>query len=170
MSLRLIDCCRDREFISDFPYELAGAIHSDEFQQSIANINNARRKTLFEKIALVCPLLCSIIGLAILIVGLCLISLQSSVPWIVLDSVGVAVIVATGCIGLLVSICVTLTVVHRMEDAIAAESMRYSTRLPIPTRWRLNAYHFTVGSGKRRRSYTVYSVSSNVTEYDPPFM
>jgi arginine exporter protein ArgO len=134
MSLHLIDCCNDRQFNSDYPYELTGAINPDEFQQSINNINDARRKTPYEKIVLVGVLLCHIIGIALIVVGTCLIALRSSnIPFIVLVSVGGVAFIGTLCIWICISIFVTRSVVNRMKDAIAAESMRYSTRLPIPT-------------------------------------
>ncbi len=117
---------------------MAGIIHPDEFQQSIANINRARRATLCQKISILIMLLCLSVGVILIIVGASL--MKSLTP-----TVG-NVLLCTG-IGIMSSsafMLIFLMVLKRrrvgplqLRDAINFESMKYSTKLPVPTKWQL---------------------------------
>ena len=168
--LRFIGWCKFREFNSDFPEELAGIMHPDEFQQSIANINDARYMTLNEKMVFFALFSCLVIGIIILIVGISLVWLRSSTERIVLISVGTVILTVVSVVCVSALIAVSRLVETRMKEATATESIKYSTRRPMPIRWRLDTHHYTVEYGGNRHHYAQYAVSTVITHKSSHFV
>jgi len=129
---------RNPQFNSDFPEQLSGIIHPDEFQQSIGNINRACRPTLCEKILILFLFLCSLVGLLVFIVGIPVIWLSISALWIPLMSIGFVLFMGFFIAAILVSSQISRLCDTRLDKAIDAESKRYSLKLPVPTKWRLD--------------------------------
>jgi len=158
-----IVCCRSSQFSSDFPEELIGIIRPDEFQNSINNINRARQRTLCE-IIFSCTLILSLtLATTLVTTGLSIVWLPNRTIWIVLLSVGTAIIIV-----FIIQLC-TIRICHwrtdsrvpRMTLAIDAESMKYSTQLPVPIKWRLQSTtHTREDSDGDTIDYSVHSVSN----------
>jgi hypothetical protein len=119
-----------------------------EYRQSIKNINRARRKPLGQKIINLIFLLCLVVGVAVTIVGLVLINNTSSAVWIALTVIGIGVSV----LSLILSGCVLLnpfsSPADRLSSAVYAESSKYMTRRPIPTRWQLSLDPAAIGNSQ----------------------
>ncbi|UJR32721.1 hypothetical protein I4U23_020180 [Adineta vaga] len=134
--------CRSVRFRTDFPSELAGIIHPYEFQQSIKNINRARRPSFILRFASLIFIICMVIGFAVTIVGLALINNTDRTVWIVLTAIGIAVSV----ISIILSVCIAFNSYSSRTDqvieAVNAESLKYITRRPIPLSWRLKVDTF----------------------------
>jgi hypothetical protein len=134
---------RSPQFSLDFPKTLSGIIHPDEFQQSITNINRACGTTLREKILVFSLLLCSLIGLLIFIAGIPVIWLSIAALWIPLMTVGFVLFLSFLTIAIFVSSRVYRLCDTRLDKAVEAESKKYSTKLPVPTRWKLDMTIYT---------------------------
>ncbi|CAF1429629.1 unnamed protein product [Adineta steineri] len=133
-------CCRSTQFNSDFPPQLTGIIDPNEFFQSIDNINQARKWTLCEKIARFVTTFSVLIGPILLGVGLGLISLKKPAVYIPIICVGAIASLASVFMLIYVSIFVSKIRLKRLHNAVHDESVRYSTKLPTPTKWRINSY------------------------------
>ena len=140
------DSCRHSEFNSDFPQELSEIIHPVDFQQSIANINHARKKTLCEKILIFAIILCFVIAMIMAIAGIFLSSVEIMVAGIALLSVGSGMFVISIVISICVAKCIAWSIDTRMKEAIKRESMNHSAKLSIPITWRLHVTTQTIGS------------------------
>jgi hypothetical protein len=126
---------------------LNGIIHPAEFQQSIANINYARAKTLSEKIATFAVILCLLIAMIIAIVGFAVIWISTQAVWITLLSAGGGMFFVFLIIYLCVGLGISSKIKTRMKDAIHRESVKYSTKLSMPITWRLHVTSHTVSYG-----------------------
>ncbi len=133
-----IDFGHSLQFDSHYPNKLTGIIPPDEFEESIANINRAIRPTLYEKILIFSLFLCSLIGLLIFIAGISVIWLSISALWIPLMSIGFVVFMVFFTIVMFVSSWIYRSCDTRADRAVKAESMKYSMKRPVPTRWRLD--------------------------------
>ncbi|CAF1438866.1 unnamed protein product [Adineta steineri] len=112
----------------------------NEVYQSIDNINHARKWTLCEKIARFVTTFSVLIGPILLGVGLGLISLKKPAVYIPIICVGAIASLASVFMLIYVSIFVSRLRLKRLHNAVHAESVRYSTKLPTPTKWRINSY------------------------------
>ncbi|CAF1467440.1 unnamed protein product [Adineta steineri] len=81
-----------------------------------------------------------LIGPALLGAGLGLISLKNPAIYIPLICVGGVLLILGFCIGICVSFSLGVLRLKRLRNAVDAESLKYSTKLPIPTKWHLNSY------------------------------
>jgi hypothetical protein len=125
------------QFHFDFPNELIGIIRPDEFQQSIDNMNRARRLTLSEKILSFSLCLCIVVGSILFTTGLGTIATFIPALWIPILSVG-SVMSLSFCISIPVMTRINRSREARLQNAVDLESMKYSTKLPVPTVWRLD--------------------------------
>jgi len=139
---------------------LTRIIHPQEFYQSIDNINYARRRTFGEKIVYSILGLCFLLGLIIFIVGLALIAVPTKAVWIALIAGGGGISIVSLCIGVFVIFWINRLRTFRLNEAINAESMKYSTKLPIPTNWRLNVHTYT--STLIRNGNSVHTVHGEI--------
>jgi hypothetical protein len=77
---------------------------------------------------------------------------------------GGGISIASFCIGIVIIAWINLLRRRRLTEAINAESMKYSTKLPIPTKWRLNVFTYTTTRIRNGNSvntvHEVYSVSN----------
>jgi hypothetical protein len=98
------------------------------------------------------------------IAGFSTIWLPNIIIWIVLLSVGIAMIIVPIILICICSIChwrIDSRVVPRMTLAIDAESMKYSTQLPVPIKWRLQSTtHTREDPDGDTIDYSVHSVSN----------
>jgi hypothetical protein len=78
-----------------------------------------------------------LIGFVIFIVGVSLVWLSNRTVWIVSMSTGGGIFIAAQ-IFMFIYFWLIPPNYRRFTDAVNAESMKYSTRIPIPTRWRLS--------------------------------
>ncbi|CAF1353396.1 unnamed protein product [Adineta steineri] len=122
-------CCKSTQFASEFSPQLTGIIDPNEFIQSIDSINEARKETLCGKIAL-CIFVLGF-GISLLLFGLRSIYDENPVVTIRLLSIGAVAIVASISIGAYVF----KARLKRLRNAVNAESLKYSAKLPIPTKW-----------------------------------
>jgi hypothetical protein len=125
---------------------LSKIIHPADFQQSIANINNARKKTLCEKILIFSIILCFVIAIIMAIAGVLLAAIEIMEAGIALLSVGSGMFVTSIVISICVVKCIAWSINTRMKEAIKSESMKYSAKLSIPITWRLHVTSHTIGS------------------------
>ncbi|UJR32719.1 hypothetical protein I4U23_020178 [Adineta vaga] len=146
------------EFPTDLPPELTEIIDPYEFQQSIENINHAFRKTAVELIIKIIFLLGILIGVALTIIGPLIASKTEFAVWISILIVGLVLPL----ICIFFKVCVfCFTDRARMEKVkmvINAESMKYSTRRPIPTIWRLDLETFHISSTDGGTTRIVYYI------------
>jgi hypothetical protein len=126
------------QFHFDFPNELIGIIRPDDFQQSIDNMNRARRLTLSEKRLKFSLYLNIVVGLILFLVGLVTIATLISALWISLLSVGIVMYLSSCCILILLFIRMNRSSEARLKNAVDEESMKYSTKLSVPNVWRLD--------------------------------
>ncbi|CAF3024528.1 unnamed protein product [Rotaria sp. Silwood2] len=130
--------CLKAEFDSTYPIHLNGIISQNEFQESINNIN---RRISSNKILVTMAIvfgLSTISGIILFIVGGVKSGESHSHGFPVLVAVGFAL----GGIGMIVFTCGILITLFRRETrmraAITEESIKYSSRSPIPCSWRLD--------------------------------
>ncbi len=107
---------------------------------------------------------CVLLGFIIFIVGLALIALPTRAVWIALVVTGGGISIASFFISIFIMAWINLSRRRRLTEAINAESMKYSTKLPIPTKWRLNVFTYTTTRIRNGNSvntvHEVYSVSN----------
>jgi hypothetical protein len=152
--------CLKSEFDSTYPIHLNGIIRPEEFQESIKNINQA---SFLKKSLIICGLIfifCMVGGITLFIVG-GILNLHN-------HSSGLSVLIAVGiglCVLGVLFICIACCGIRsqrriRMQQAIANESMKYSTRSPTPCSWRLNVSRMWAGGyGRHGRIASLYQVS-----------
>ncbi|CAF1097468.1 unnamed protein product [Adineta steineri] len=149
--------CLKSEFDSTYPIHLNGIIRQDEFQQSIHNINQtiSSRKSLLI-LGLIC-IICTVGGMILFISGSLTASKLGSHGFPILLGIGLGVFV----LGMLTLSCGCFIVqtrrMTRMRQAVANESIKYSTRTPTPCSWRLDATRAWAGGyGRGQRIRLVY--------------
>ena len=103
--------------------------------------------------------LCIIAGFVLFIAGGITAVTSRSFGFPVLVGVGFGVLFL-GMIVMMVG-CITIQVrfSRRLQQAIAAESAKYSMRSPTPCSWRLNTSSYSTGGYNNRRTVTIYRVS-----------
>ncbi|CAF0952199.1 unnamed protein product [Adineta ricciae] len=159
---RVIRCCRSTQFNSDFPPALAGIIRPNEFFQSINNINYARKRTFIEKIITFLFIMVHRLGAALLIAGIILTSKAILPAGIALLASGGAITVVFLCISLCVFKCMSMARIRRVKRAVDAESVKYVSRQPVPTKWQLGSYNYVDNSGDTSSVYTVYYIEIHI--------
>lgn len=152
------DFCRISQFISDFPRELIGIIDPYEFEQSISNINRARRSTPCEILFNLISILCLLVIIILMIVAARLVPVDG-VVWIPTLFIGVGIMLLTIFICVFVYVWRVFAREARLENAVNEESMKYSTKQPVPTRWRLEKKTKPVQSLKGTSTYKFNFVS-----------
>jgi hypothetical protein len=157
-SFEFLEGCVKAEFDSTYPLHLNGIISQEEFQQSIRNIN---RTLSSNKIA---SIIVYIIGtLGILAGSICLLVARATsrssrynnnllIPGIILSLIGVFFVS--------IRICMLCSKrVSKTQQAVAKESMKYSTRSPISCSWRLNTTSIWDRGFVYRNNQPAYNVS-----------
>ncbi|CAF1395814.1 unnamed protein product, partial [Rotaria sp. Silwood1] len=127
-------CCKG-EFDSTYPIHLNGIINPDEFQESIKKIN--RTNTSYKYLIIIFLIIYSTIMISGGICFLINIILYQS-KYSVLIIIGINLIMLASlffCIGYYIILSQGTS---RIQRAIAEESMKYSSRSPIPCSWRLD--------------------------------
>ena len=120
-----------------------GILHPDEFQQAITNINRACQPTSPEKILILILFVGAIIGLVTFITGIIVVWWRISSLWIPLMSIGFVLMMGFFTVAIFVSSRVYRLCDTRLDQAIDAESKKYSTKSPFPTKWRLDMTIYT---------------------------
>jgi hypothetical protein len=128
--------CLKAEFDSTYPIHLNGIISQDDFRESINKIN---RTTISNKILIIFTII-----FALSVIGGMIFSIVGGVTYnsringffpLLYAGIGVTTF---GSIFLVIGCIITqIRRVARVRQAIAEESMKYSSRLPIPCSWRL---------------------------------
>jgi hypothetical protein len=135
----LAGCC-NFEFDSAYPIHLTGIINRDEFQESISRINRALLSFKTYLIITWVTFALSIGGgTASIIIGGAIAGANNSVTTVFYVLLGVGVGLTTfGSVFFSIAYCIVYSQrIARMRQAIAEESMKYSSRLSIPCSWRL---------------------------------
>ncbi len=129
--------CLKAEFDSTYPVHLNGIISQDEFQESINKIN---RTITSNKILIILAIVfaSSVIGgIIFFIVGGVTTTNSRGYGFPALVGVGIGVTVF-GSLFFSIGCCIIqFRRATRIRQAIAEESMKYSSRSPIPCSWRL---------------------------------
>jgi hypothetical protein len=137
---------RSLQFSSEFPQQLNGIVTSEEFYQSIANINQAYRKTFCELLLLCIGPLCLLAGfILLLILSIKAIRDNAIIPVAVVGGV-LAVLGSFSCI--CIQICIDYLRRTRVRNVLADESMKYSMRLMLPIKWRSERHYIPPTPGK----------------------
>ena len=155
----LVDGCCSTESSTSYAPQLNGTISSDEFRESMANINNATSGSRVPIIIAGLILLVTFIaGVALFIAGGVRAATSGSFGFHVLVGVGLGVTLF-GMILFIVLFCVVQAkAAKRLQDAIAQESAKYSSRLTKPCSWRLNTTTTTSGPFDHRHTTTTQNV------------
>ena len=154
-------CCKT-EFDSTYPIHLNGIIGQQEFHDSIEKINSTITNARKYFWMVMCIFFVGIfISMACFIVGgvSATNSHRTSFPPLIGVATGLSVI--TSIIFIIVIIIVRVRYTSRLREAIAEESMKYSTRSPTPCSWRLetiSTYFGGYGNGNRNIDYHVSDI------------
>ncbi|CAF1240337.1 unnamed protein product [Rotaria sordida] len=144
--------CLKSEFNSTYPVHLNGIIRPDEFQQSIENINRIISSRKSRIIVGLIAILSLSSGMVLFILGGVTRIESHLAGFPILVGIGLGIF-GFGMLVLSIGCCVVqLQTTTRLQQAVANESMKYSTRSP-PCSWRLHVYR-TRGGGYRRRRNT----------------
>ena len=153
--------CLQVEYDSTYPIHLSGIISQQEFQESINKINSIFPSLKTWKI------ICWIMFAATITSGtICctiggIMAVKSMTVFYVLLGIGVT-FTSFGSIGFSIGFCI----IHskgtaRIRQAISKESMKYSTRSPIPCSWRLDTLRtLTIGYTNYNNYHMNYHVST----------
>ncbi|CAM2721868.1 unnamed protein product [Rotaria socialis] len=149
--------CLKAEFDSTYPIHLNGIISQHEFQESINKINGRISSNKILMILGICFALCIIAGMIFFIIGGIANVNSREYRFPVLIGVGIA-LTTFGSLFFAFGCCaVQWRRVARMRQAITEESMKYSSRSPIPCSWRLNISRtFVGGYGYYNNNHIIY--------------
>ena len=130
-----------------------------EFKESMSNIN----RTAFNRISLlivaVVSAICIIAGFVLCIVGGVTAVTSGNASFPVLVGVGIGIFFLGMIITMVGCIAIQVRFSRRLQQAIATESAKYSTRSPNPCSWRLRTHTYSSGRYNNRRTVTIYRVS-----------
>ena len=133
-----------------YPVHLNGIISQDEYRDSIARINRCLSSNKLLIINLILFTIAMILGTIFYILG----GVKStSSDRYTLSSFFIIGIVVTTCGSLLftiLSVVIQLRRVAQLRKTVAEESMKYSTRSPIPCSWRLEMSNYFFGRYSNR--------------------
>jgi hypothetical protein len=148
------------EFDSTYPVRLNGIISQDEFRESINRINHSISSNRILIILIIVFGLMMIGGIICFIVGGVTASNSVRSGFSPLYGVGIA-LTALGSIFFVVGCIITqIRRAGQIRQAIAEESMKYSSRSPTPCSWRLETTrHYFGGYGNQHNSQLVNHVS-----------
>ncbi|CAF1539294.1 unnamed protein product [Rotaria sordida] len=148
--------CLKSEFNSTYPVHLNGIIRPDEFQQSIENINRIISSRKSQIIVGLIAILSLSGGMVLFIVGGVTRRKSRSTGFPILVGIGLGIF-GFGMLVLTIGFCIVqLRATARLRQAVANESMKYSTRSP-PCSWRLHVYRtWGGGYGGRRNTRLIY--------------
>lgn len=145
-------------FDSTYPTRLNGIISQDEFEKSINNINGKIAPNRMLDCTIIIAMSCTIAGIVLVVIGL-----EST------DSGGIDPEMAMGGFGLfflgllfcLIVYCInSYAYIAKMEKAVNEESMKYRSRSPISSNWRIiDARYGTPIVGHFRNNKTIYTVN-----------
>ena len=132
----LVGCCKT-EYDSTYPIQLNGIISPDEFAHSIARINRINTSKKWSITHLSVLVISMVLGTIFIVLG--------GVTWSESDKsvstpffiAGATVLCLTPITWSIVYIVIECRRALHQRQAVAEESMRYSTRSPIPCSWRL---------------------------------
>jgi hypothetical protein len=153
--------CVKAEFDSTYPIHLNGIISQNEFRESINRINRTISSTKILGILGILFVLTPIVGIILCIVGgITAVNSIDRFGFPVLIGVGIGIF-AFGPIIFMIGFCtIQFKLVAKMRQAIAEESMKYSSRSSTPCSWRLDTTTNYVGTyGNQHNSQLVYHVS-----------
>jgi hypothetical protein len=148
------------EFDSTYPIHLNGIISRDEYRQSINRINLPISSNRISLILAMVFGLSIVIGMAFIIIGGATQDNSKTGQFPPLIGVAMALF-AGGSMFILIGLCIIqFRRTARMREIIAEESMKYSSRSPIPCSWRLEiTTHCFGGYEDDHNSRLVYHVS-----------
>lgn len=134
-------CCKV-EFDTVYPAHLNGIISRDEFQESIKKINQAfSYMKNWVNIAIVIFILNMIVGVALFGVTGAKVVKSSTSPYPFF--IPAICCIMLGSISLSLSIfAISLQRIKKLRKAVAQESLKYSSRTPIPCSWRLDVVRY----------------------------
>ena len=145
---------------STYPSQLNGVIIQEEYRESISRINKARSLTGGLKYWSIILIFIAIVGLVSVIVGLSTIS-ESDEDYpakLLLTGIFFSIFVCVA--GLCTCGNCRSQRLKQIQEAVTEESARYSSRTPIPCRWRLITLVSPPGrNGNQQRRLLGYFVS-----------
>ena len=170
ISFSLAGCCI-AGFDPTFPAQLNGIITPDEFRESIDKINGSSGSKVPIIIAGLILLVTFIAGVALFIAGGVRAATSGSFGFPVLVGVGMGVILFGMIVSVVVCCIVQVKAANKLQEAIAQESAKYSSRSSKPCSWRLNTTTTTSGSFDHRHTTTTRHVRhQKVSDDDMSFL
>lgn len=129
--------CR-AEFNSTYPSQLEAIIEQTEFAESIENINRAISKRDSFIMLEWLPETCSLIGIILTLAGVVIVLRYILLFIPLLIGVGCCIL-AFGLVIVVFGFCmIRADLSNQLQQTIARESAKYSTRTPTPCRWQLD--------------------------------
>ena len=150
-------CCK-AEFDATFPAPLNGIITPDEFRESIGNINATSGSRVPIMIAALILAVSFIAGVALVIAGGVTAATSGSSGFPVLVGVGMGVLFLGMIVSIVVCCVVQVKAATRLQEAIAQESAKYTSRSSKSCSWRLNTISIVSGTINNRHNTTVKHV------------
>jgi hypothetical protein len=130
---------------STYPVHLNGIISQDEFRESINRINHANSSSGVLTILCIFLTLGAIGGVILLITSIESTNKHDHNEHFYFAPVGIILLAFVGFFSIFACAVVYSRRERRMRKAIAEESMKYSSRSPIPCSWRLENSRHRVG-------------------------
>ncbi|CAF1412743.1 unnamed protein product [Adineta ricciae] len=151
-------CCQSG-FDLTYPPQLNGIISQVEYQESIQNINNAFASKLVMLFSFLVLLICIIAGVALIIIGGLTASASHSSGFSVLMGIGIGVLIGSFLIAIIINVILQYRERLNLRRTIATESMKYTSKSPIPSSWRLHTRRvYRRGNGRSRTSTLIYTL------------
>ncbi|CAF1412205.1 unnamed protein product [Adineta steineri] len=161
--------CITIEFNSTYPFHLIDIINRDEYRESIQQINRAMS---FKKMLLIVSIIFSltlVIGMTLTILGAGLQENTSTTQFPALTGVGISLLFCASSCGLVGFSLIRYRLTKRIQEAVAKESMKYSSRTPIPCTWKLETKRHWCGTYEngqyQRLVYRIVIDIGNVPPY-----
>ncbi|UJR20198.1 hypothetical protein I4U23_023330 [Adineta vaga] len=162
--------CLKAEFDSTYPVHLNGIISQDEFHQSIQNINRAisSNKTLLI-IYMIIFMLGIIGGIICFIVGGVTAIHTARYTFSILMTIGFLLTFAGSLIFSIGMFMIHSKRTTNLRQIVTQESLKYSSRSPVPCSWRLNIVNsWNRGFGYHRNGQSTYNLVIDIGNYVTP--
>jgi amino acid transporter len=155
-------CC-ETKFDSTYPLSLKGIINQDEFEKSIEKINRTVSASEILKLLIIILIIGIVITILSFITGGRTLGYEYRISSLVRAGISVGLFAfIVFIIGLLI---VRIQIIARMQEAIAEESMKYSSQSSISCTWRLEATKDHLGEYGNHTQF-MYYVSLNKQNID----
>ena len=128
-----------------YPVHLNGIISQDEYQDSIARINRCISSNKLLIINIITFFIAMILGTIFYILGGVTATSSDTHAFSPFFITGIVLTTCGSLLFAIVSVLIQLRRVAQLRKTVAEESMKYSTRSPIPCSWRLETANYFFG-------------------------